>query len=207
VIKKAAREKHICTIKNQNMLNVFSPSRLTQLAGVFLITAALAFSGCKKDYDPDGGNDFGNAPRKNVPTPFVGAFTYVTSTGGYVDQYGHYTPGVAHGLTLQINENGTGTSLYHVEKGSYSGAVTTYEVRTKCTYEITKTSNNRADIIIHYVSGQNFQDGVLRHDLDASKLYPNGDTVWNDVEHGTTNEGKTYFIVGEGNNTAQFTEQ
>src|SRR4028118_1622903 len=81
---------------------------------------AMAFTGCKKDSGLDG-KDFGKAPRKEVPDPFVGDFMYVTSTGGYVDQYGHHIPGVSQGVTYHINKNGTGTSLYLAKTGSYSG--------------------------------------------------------------------------------------
>jgi hypothetical protein len=165
-----------------------------------------AFTGCKKDSGLDG-KDFGRAPRKEVPDPFVGQFMYVTSTGGYVDQYGHYIDGVSQGVTLTINKNGTGTSHYLAKTGSYSGAVTTDEIRTNCTFEITLTSQNHANIIIHYVNGKNYHNGVLLHDLDASKIYPNGDGGWDDVEYGINDQGKTYFIVGSGNNTAQFTQQ
>jgi hypothetical protein len=157
--------------------------------------------------DEISGIGYGNVPRTAVPDPFVGSFMYVTSTGGYVSQSGVYVPAVAQGLTLTINKNGTGSSLYYVETNGYGGTKTTDEIRTNCTYEIKKTSGNRADIIIHYVSGKNYHNGVLRHDLDASVLYPNGDAVWNDVEYGVNNAGKTIFIVGSGNNTAQFTKQ
>src|SRR5688572_16111287 len=93
-------------------LNVF------RILGTLLLCASFSFTGCKKDFALDGTPEFGNVPRKEVPDPFVGTYTYVTSSGGYVDQYGHHIPGVAHGITLTINKNGTGTSLYHVETGS-----------------------------------------------------------------------------------------
>ena len=54
----------------------------------------MVFTACKKDSGLDS-KDFGNAPRKEVPDPFVGEFMYVTSTDGYVDQYGHQIPGVS----------------------------------------------------------------------------------------------------------------
>ena len=168
--------------------------------------SAISFASCKKD-GVTGGKDFGSAPRKEVPEPFVGEFMYVTSTGGYVDQYGHQIPGVAQGVTYHINKNGTGTSLYLAKTGSYSGVVTTDEIRSNCTFEITTTSENRANIIIHFVSGKNYHNGVLLHDIDASKLYPNGDAVYDSAEYGTNDQGQTYFIVGTGNNTAQFTKQ
>ena len=189
------------TFKKQNL----SFFKLTRTAGALLLMASITFAGCEKDVTNSGA--FDNVPRKDVPEPFVGTFTYVTSTGGYVDEYGHYMPGVAHGVTLTINRNGTGTSLYRVETGSYSGTVTTDEIRSKCTYEISKTDGNRANIVIHFVSGKNYHNGALLHDLDVSKLYPNGDVVWNDAEYGTNSEGKTIFIVGTGNNTSQFTKQ
>jgi hypothetical protein len=183
-------------------------SYFIRLSGGFIFFFAimvLVLSGCKKN--PADAAAYGNTPRKEVPDPFVGSFIYVTSTGGYVNQYGNYVPKVAQGLTLNIRKDGTGTSHYYVETNSYGGVRTTDEIRTNCTFEITKTSGNLANIIIHYVSGKNYHNGVLRHDLDASKLYPNGDTVWNDVEYGVNSSGKTIFIVGSGNNSAQFTKQ
>jgi hypothetical protein len=172
-----------------------------------MIYGAIVSFGCKKDVASGRGGGFGNAPRKEVPDPFVGDFMYVTSTGGYVDQSGHQIPGVSQGVSYHINKDGTGTSLYHAETGSYSGAVTTDEIRNNCTFEITKTNESQANIIIHFVSGKNYHNGVLLHDVEASKLYPNGDAVYEGAEFGTNDQGKTYFIVGTGNNTAQFTQQ
>jgi hypothetical protein len=68
-------------------------------------------------------------------------------------------------------------------------------------------SGNRACMVIHFVSGKNYHNGVLKHDLRATKLYPNGDVVWNNAEYGTNSEGQTIFIVLSGNNTSQFTKQ
>ncbi len=61
--------------------------------------------------------------------------------------------------------------------------------------------------IIHYVTGKNYHNGVLPHDLDASNLYPNGDVMYNDTQYGTNSQGKTFFLVGKDNNTARFTKQ
>lgn len=187
------------------MRKVISLSTFSRLAAVFVLAGALLFTGCKKDFN-SGGAGYGNVPRKSVPQPFVGNFTYVTSSAGYVDEYGHYIAGVAHGVTLHIEKDGTGTSLYRVETGNYTG-ITTDETRYECTYEITKTSADHANIIIHFVSGKDYHNGVFLHDLDASKLYPNGDAEWNDVEYGTNNEDQTIFVVGTSPNTAQFTKQ
>lgn len=173
---------------------------------LFIAYATVAFTACKKDAGLENA-DFGKAPRKEVPDPFVGQFMYVTSTGGYVDELGHQIPGVSQGVTYNINRNGTGTSLYLVKRGSYSGTVTTDEIRSNCTFEITVTGDNTANITIHVVSGKNYEDGVLRHELDASEVYPNKDIVYESAEFGTNDQGQTYFIVGSGNNTAQFTKQ
>lgn len=180
-------------------------SCLTRTSSALLLSSVLLFSSCKKDAAITG--EYGNAPRKEVPEPLVGSFIYVTSTGEYVDESGGHYPVVAQGVTLTINKNGTGSSLYHVETGSYAGLGDTYEIRSKCTYEITKTDATHANIVIHYVSGDNYQNGVLRHHLDASQLYPNGDAVWDNTEIGTNAEGKTIFIIGTAPNTAQFTRQ
>ncbi len=174
---------------------------------LLLIIGAVATTGCKKENGDRSGGGFGDAPRKEVPDPFVGKFTYVTQTGGYVDQYGSYIPGVAKGLTLTIDHNGTGSSIFRVETGSYGGSVTVDEIRCQCTYEITKTSETTANIIMHTVSGKNYRDGVFRNDIPPSQLYPNDDTEWDNAQIGTNSEGATIFTVGSEGNFAQFTKQ
>src|SRR5215217_8545267 len=131
------------------MKQLHSLSSLSRVITTLLLIAVISsHSSCKKEAALDK-QEFGDVPRKEVPEPFVGTFTYVTTTGGYVDQYGNHYPGVAQGVNLNINKNGTGSSLYHVETGSYSGPIQTVEIRSKCTYEITKTDANHANIIIH----------------------------------------------------------
>src|SRR6476469_883442 len=187
------------------MKQIVTSSPLSRLLGALLLASLILFSGCKKDRAFN--QAYGDVPRKEVPEPFVGTFIYVTTSVGYVDRFGNTYSGVAQGVNLNINKNGTGSSLYHVETNSYSGPVQTVEIRSKCTYEITKTDATHANIIIHYVSGENYENGVLLHQLDASNLYPHGDAVWENAEIGTNSEGKTTFTIGTAPNTAQFTKQ
>jgi hypothetical protein len=190
----------IVTASKPNLFYSFFRKPLFILLVVCLGIAATGFKSNSDRY-------FKKVNFKEVPDAFVGSFLYITQTGGYVNQYGQHIPGVAQGVTLTINRDGSGSSLYHVETGSYAGTVTIDEIRMKCRYEITKTGPNTANVIIHYLSGQNYHNGVLRNNLDASKLYPNGDAVWNDVEIGVNPEGKTIFTIGQAPNTAQFTKQ
>jgi hypothetical protein len=183
---------------------VFTFSTRGCLCILLLAASFLLIYGCQKKSSED--NLYGNVPRKPVPDPFVGTFVYVTSSGGYVDQVGSTTVGVAEGVTLQINADGTGTFLYRAESGSYSGTVTTDEIYAQCTYEITKIDNTQADITIHTVSGKDYHNGVYLHDLDASKIYPNNDIVWHSVPYGIDSQGRDYFVVGSGSTAAQFTK-
>lgn len=166
---------------------------------------SLWLTSCKKNVT--GSDPYNGVPRKEVPEPFVGTFVYVTQSGGYIDQIGTTTVGVAQGVTLQIHQDGTGNSLYTAESGSFTGAVTTDEVYSSCTFEITKTGDNTANMIIHTVSGKDYHNHVYLHDLDASKVYPNRDIVWNNVTFGTDAQGTVYFTVGEGTDAATFTRQ
>ncbi|MGZ3939539.1 MAG: hypothetical protein ACXVLT_13045 [Flavisolibacter sp.] len=174
---------------------------------VFPITVVLlvlsVLSGCKKSST----DSLGGVPRKDVPDPFVGTFVYVTTSGGWVDQIGSTTVGVAEGVTLQINKNGTGSWLYSAQSGSYTGAVTTDEVYANCTYEITEIDDSHANIVIHTINGKDYHDHVYLHDLDASKIYPNNDFVYNNVLFGKDSQGTDYFTIGSGSTASTFTRQ
>ncbi len=100
---------------------------------VFVTVGMIGFGSFKKEDAPGKKADFGNAAGKDVPDPIVGLFAYVTTTGGYVDQYGHYVDAVSQGVIYHINQNGTGTAAYLSRITNYSGSQVTDEIRMNCT--------------------------------------------------------------------------
>lgn len=139
--------------------------------------------------------DAGNVPHKPVPAEFQGTFTSVHTRAPQVDPYGHYTDGLSWGTVFTIKADGTGTHVFRYDINYYSGGNKNVHIDTDAAYEITKIDANHADIIVHFIRGKNYEDGKFLHDLDASKIYPNGDFVFKNVEFGKNAQGKTYFVA------------
>lgn len=170
--------------------------KLFSLASKALMALALfgslATVGCKKNSDDKV--NVGNVPHKAVPEPFQGDFqwTQVSSTG-YEDQYGGSYSALTVGVAAHLNANGTGTWVFRYDITYSTGRQKSVHIDSDVAYEITKLSEDRANVIVHFIRGKNYEDGQFLHDLDASKIYPNGDFVFNNIEYGVNEQGKIYF--------------
>lgn len=156
-----------------------------------LCVALLSAVSCKKDSAVDARG----VPHKDVPAEFQGQFSSVHTRGGYTDPYGGYYSGLSWGTVFNIAPNGTGVYVFRYDITYASGGQKKVRIEGDVAYEITKMANGRADIIIHFLRGKNYEDGKFLHDLDASKIYPNGDIHWTDVEYGRNAQGKLYFVA------------
>lgn len=152
----------------------------------------LSAFGCKKNSDEI---DTAGVPHKDVPSEFQGQFTSVHTRGAYTDPYGGYYSGLSWGTVFNIKPNGTGTYVFRYDITYASGGKKNVHIDGDVTYEITKMNNGRADIVVHFIRAKNYEDGRFLHDLDASKIYPNGDIHWTNVEYGKNPQGKMYFIA------------
>lgn len=158
---------------------------------VCLCMALFIVISCTKNADTV---DAGQVPHKPVPAEFQGQFASVHTRGGYTDPYGGYYAGLSWGTVFNIKPNGTGTWVFRYDVTYASGGQKKVHIDCDVAYEITKLSNDRADIIVHFIRGKNYEDGKFLHDLDASKIYPNGDIHWSDVSFGINAQGKMYFV-------------
>ncbi|RYU91917.1 hypothetical protein EWM62_00300 [Mucilaginibacter terrigena] len=155
-------------------------------------------AGCKKDNKTNNGPvDAGNVPHTEVPEPFVGEFAWSqVSSGGYSDQYGGYYSNLVVGAHMRLDKKGTGIFIYRYDIRYSNGGSKSVHIDSDVAYEIQKLNSERMTIIIHFIRGKNYEDGVFLHDLDAAKIYPNGDYVWENVPYGTNAQGKIYFQPG-----------
>ena len=159
---------------------------------LLLFIAFISLVGCKKESNVV---DAGQVPHTEVPAEFQGQFASVHTRGGYTDPYGGYYEGLSWGTVFNINANGTGTYVFRYDITYASGGKKNVHIDGDVAFEITRLSNNRADIIIHFIRGKNYEDGKFLHDLDATKIYPNGDMHWSNVEFGRNAQGVIYFIA------------
>ncbi|MBE7172095.1 MAG: hypothetical protein INR73_16020 [Williamsia sp.] len=139
--------------------------------------------------------DTGNVPHKPVSSEFQGTFISAHIRAPQVDQGGHYTDGLSWGTVFNIKPDGSGTHVFRYDINYYAGGSKNVRIETDAAYEITSIDASHADIIVHFIRGKNYEDGKFLHDLDASKIYPNGDFVFRNVEYGVNGQGKTYFVA------------
>ncbi|PSR56952.1 hypothetical protein AHMF7605_27385 [Adhaeribacter arboris] len=158
----------------------------------FLLVTAL---GCTKEEMEEV--IVGDVPHKTVPEPFTGDFAWSqVSSGGYNDAYGGYYSGLALGAQMHLNQNGTGTYVFRYDIHYANGGAKSVHIDSDVAYEIEKISADRMNMTIHFIRGKNYEDGHFLHDLDPSKIYPNGDFVWNNVPYGINAQGKIFFQPG-----------
>lgn len=137
----------------------------------------------------------GNVPHKPVPSELQGTFTSVHTRAGQVDQWGHHTDGLSWGTVFKLNADGTGTYVFRYDIVYYTGGTKSVRIEGDIACEITRLDANHVDMVIHFIRAKNYEDGKFLHDLDSSKIYPNGDLVYKGVEVGKNSQGKTYFVA------------
>jgi hypothetical protein len=153
-------------------------------------------AGCNKE-TKSARADLSRVPRKAVPEPFRGDFTWtqVSDSAGN-DQYGGAYAAISAGTSAHLNQDGTGTWVFRYDITYADGAHKCFHIDSDVTYEVTRLDDSHVTIVVHFISGKNYEDDQFLHKLDASRLYPYGDLVYENIEYAKNANGKLYFKAG-----------
>ncbi|MBD2703077.1 hypothetical protein IC229_20690 [Spirosoma sp. BT702] len=164
---------------------------ISLFALTFLVLIGIA---CQPKDGVQPGN-YGNGPRKTVPTKLVGEWTYTSvSSSNIVSRNGHTVPAWSLGSVFHINADGTGWSIVTASTATYTSE-DTQRVEENGTFEIDLDSDGEMVFRFYPANGKVYNNDVFAHDVEAAKLYPQTFTNWAGTL--TNNGGRTCFESGE----------